>query len=102
MKTTHTPGPWEYLPGDVEIVTQESDFGARSIAWSDADYRLIAAAPDLLAALRNARNLLRNLLVDFADTDGDEDTWNAGGNGYETLQEINAAIAKAEGATVPK
>lgn len=48
---TATPGPWEYLPFDCRIVHQRCDHGAQEIAWSDADYRLIAAAPELRDAL---------------------------------------------------
>ena len=55
--STHTPGPWEYLQSDGVVVTQASDFGAHEIAWSDADYRLVAAAPDLLAAVKAARRV---------------------------------------------
>ena len=49
---------------------------------TEANARLIAAAPDLLDALKEASNHL---------TWGDVDT--------EVAQKVNAAIAKAEGAT---
>lgn len=63
--TAHTPGPWQYndQPNDrccwsfgVETVAREagSDDPLAGIAdvAEEADARLIAAAPDLLAALR--------------------------------------------------
>ena len=107
----HTPGPWEVLPesdsheGPLNIVSEYEEKGGRASAnWiaecdlqSDeaqnrANARLIAAAPDLLEALRASvaatdreleafrRNLGRNPLV--------MPEWLAG---------ARAAIAKAEG-----
>ena len=57
-----TPGPWKFFKTDGVIVTQESDYGAHEIAWSDADYEYICRAVnthgELLAALKTAyRNL---------------------------------------------
>ncbi len=61
--TRHTPGPWHadyHRHGDVYIVTgkDHSDIahgtninGSRSLAEQLANMRLIAAAPELLAAL---------------------------------------------------
>ena len=49
----HTPGPWEYLKRDGVIVTHRPDIDvSHEIAWSDADYYLCAAAPDLLEACK--------------------------------------------------
>ena len=48
--TQHTPGPWriDLKGGGPWILTDSDARGAREIAWSDADYRLIAAAPEML------------------------------------------------------
>lgn len=59
----HTQGPWEYLASDGEIVHQRNDSGAMSIAWSDADFKLMAAAPGLYAELELAADTFR----DFAN-----------------------------------
>lgn len=54
---------------------------------SESDTRLIAAAPDLLAALKDAVQTARNYYAMFHD-----ETWK------ERLAKWDAAIAKAEGA----
>jgi len=83
----HTPGPWVVVRrrdhGDHVI---QSDSDTVAVVWDeggspDADARLIAAAPDMLAALEL---LLANVLA------GDE-------GGY-SKREHAAAIAAAEGA----
>lgn len=61
-KATHTPGPWEAIPGGIVREAGKSrliadcyarGFGDwRGEAQRDADAHLIAAAPNLLAALR--------------------------------------------------
>jgi hypothetical protein len=66
MSTTHTPGPWcvRDLPTAQRYIGPSQDGGAPSVALVlslanvpearlDADARLIAAAPDLLAALES-------------------------------------------------
>jgi len=91
----HTPGPWTlhrwgdndyeinaaewtvcYVPGFVDD-TVESDMAEHNAP-------LIAAAPDLLAGLRE--------LVGYDEGSSDKDSY-----GYEVLQRCKAAIAKAEG-----
>ena len=53
----HTPGPWTAIPDDTGderewyVVTEEEGVLALSVS-EEADARLIAAAPDLLAALK--------------------------------------------------
>lgn len=97
----HTPGPWVVggASGN-EGEAREIVAASRTIAWSastwdedegdvvteedDANAHLIAAAPDLLAALKE--------LVDY-----DEGSNEPGEFGYEILQRCKAAIAKAEG-----
>ena len=83
----HTPGPWRavgsevvwlHCPGDQCVV---ADVLYEEYA---ADARLIAAAPELLAVLRE--------LVHY-----DEGSSEQGSYGYEVLLRCKAAIAKAEG-----
>lgn len=53
--TKHTPGPW--------VVNYEGDVrGAdgRTVPWTKDDARLIAAAPDLLAALEGLASACSN------------------------------------------
>ena len=88
----HTPGPWhvekwEY-PKETKLIIQNGNDATCEILdlWCmddrteerDANARLIASAPDLLAACKNAL------------TDGDE---------LRAMNMIKAAIAKAEGRT---
>ena len=67
--TKHTPGPWTdrtittaaaaCSPGEeMTEIGQSDDDGGLSVAlvWGDADSRLIAAAPELLAALVQVTN----------------------------------------------
>lgn len=62
----HTPGPWDWQDGrligdlngdgpDVLAIEETGgDYGASHIQTSDADACLIAAAPDMLEAMRDA------------------------------------------------
>jgi len=99
MNTTHTPGPWiiRHLTGFPLMIATQPDadgFGepiadtSRHMlpAQAQANARLIAAAPDLLAACRRISKALRN---------APHETQNA----YQGIwADIDAAIAKAEGA----
>ena len=89
--TKHTPGPWEMMPplgeGNYSVMSSKVNAGGNwyvaeipngSHAEAQANARLIAAAPELLDALRLV------LAHDGALTGAD---WTA----------IRAAIAKAEG-----
>jgi hypothetical protein len=86
---THTPGPWTiaddrsgYVFGSGETVL------ACARGYSNADVHLIAAAPDLLAALRR----MINDFASYADEeDPDQTSFGA------TIRAARAAIAKAEG-----
>lgn len=83
--SAHTPGPWHHdkAAGYVFVTTdggkQDMDVAR---AFKDADGRLIAAAPDLLAALYEARDQIREFLPTVLGT---------------VLTQVEAAIAKAEG-----
>ena len=84
-KFSHTQGPWTIRVATASIPTIHvhsprghfaSVYGARNVQ----DARLIAAAPDMLAALKGAELQLRAHKIDCRE-----------------LSEIRAAIAKAEG-----
>lgn len=87
----HTPGPWRVDADRCEVqigehcrAYQRHDGGI----WIDeleANARLIAAAPDMLAALHKALCLI-----------GLRDEWTFAGR-HEATEVIRAAIAKAEG-----
>lgn len=89
MTTQHTPGPWEaWLPGrkfviptrNFNAVCELVDF-ARDPETVDANARLIAAAPELLAACE---------AVLSSPTYGDTPS-------EEAVEMVRAAIAKARG-----
>lgn len=89
MNAKHTPGPWsEFGPGNPQVYGGDP---VRRIAVLDrqtgasmdecyANARLIAAAPELLAALEGVRDF-------WAGGDCPEDLW----------EELTTAIAKAKG-----
>lgn len=84
MSEKHTPGPWTAgrRAGARTCIDSERDNVAA--AWSDADAKLIAAAPDLLEVAR--------LFVDYAET-----TEFDRGPCKADVEAARAAIAKAEG-----
>jgi len=109
----HTPGPWrisydhEGLPivvavagGAVPIRTpfREDAFSADprtradfDTATVDANARLIAAAPDLLAALEDAEFLLRKIAINPKEAGAMVDSFR------RSAEDARAAIAKATG-----
>ena len=86
MTSKHTPGPWFVQPGFLTIYNMDGgDYGLTCAVASvldkqpgrdaaEANARLIAAAPDLLEALKHARSQMQH-----------------------PDQMIDEAIAKAEG-----
>lgn len=80
MKTKHTPGPWARNISPKYPVYAEDDHRKVAIALSGhgvsddeamANLKLIAAAPTMLEALKEVRDLLGNIsntLEQFADT----------------------------------
>ena len=114
QKNRFTPGPWrvfgkmtgkvisENAPGIVEIC-ETGDFRDAELVpfnadrWN-ADARLIAAAPDMLEALRVARAEIVSLeLAHFNEIAGPGDTFDAWLSDNEALPVIDAAIARATG-----
>jgi len=91
-ETTHTPGPWLVTGGNATPCV--NDLTGRDVAWPSrrrgypamANARLIAAAPELLDALRD---VVSYYVVRIG---GKVDTRRAA-----ALDRARAAIAKAEG-----
>ena len=87
--TQHTPGPWSiagYHVGTMGVTVASVIYAAGA---ERANARLIAAAPDLLAALERIAN----------SEEYHGDTFSCD---FETLQSVaRAAIAKATGQDVP-
>jgi hypothetical protein len=98
MSASHTPGPWRAEPcGDGFVITYNDAGNWLATVWEDgdgneeADARLIAAAPDLLAALKSAPVLSAYHGHQGLDLEGyiaDYSTW---------VASKIAAIAKATG-----
>ena len=100
----HTPGPWEFRSNDLgeeELVRVPYGYPVAHAVWiggsgcelrvgKEADKRLIAAAPDLLAACETAIRQIRAAFAiihpgDKALVDG-------------SVEQLRTAIAKARGA----
>jgi hypothetical protein len=96
----HTPGPWEVDRDDSQKVWVKSKAEGWDEEWvalsfsgrAGANARLIAAAPDLLEALKAAKEVV-DVAEHMTSCRSDDDfVW-----GAQKL--INAAIAKAEGSS---
>lgn len=92
MENKHTPGPWRVTPGPADgygEIVRGATVGyaiAECNRENRHDARLIAAAPELLAALENVRNVLAGL------ASGDLKAITADS---PALAQVRAAIAKA-------
>lgn len=92
MQTKHTPGPWNFAKSDID--GRYSIYGNGPLAYcgdtgavngdGEANARLIAAAPDLLVALKALVGE-----ADLGEVDLDDDR--------AKLEQARAAIAKATG-----
>lgn len=98
-RTKHTPGPWNtvILNGDrIAVVAHDSSDVATLTQASHADARLIAAAPELLAALEAAIPAL----IRLGDFVGNVDPGGASGMGRidrcALILQAREAIAKAK------
>ncbi len=100
-KAKHTPGPWSHYPED-NIITAEATPHATLIEWQarslhvsiaerDANARLIAAAPELLAALQEAIGAVRVF--------HGPDEWETYRDHSPEMRRWHTLIAKATGAT---
>ena len=103
MITKHTPGPWSIDPNDPAGITADCDglvvaeipygdeeYGMRHHEVNEANARLIAAAPDLL-------NALRAFVIGM---DKSQDTFKGHSEAFleqVVLQRAIEAIAKASG-----
>ncbi len=88
---SHTPGPWTVEWSDEEGndgVTIEAPDGPVAFRVLEVDARLIAAAPEMLAALKEAAQEL-SLVCKWFDHPEQTTT--------ETLRRATSAINKAEG-----
>lgn len=101
MSARHTPGPWIAVGWQVEILsagapdicnTNPETFGQHGRSYEErcANANLIAAAPELLEALKDARRKL----AWFTDSYPQDIVVSES----EFFEPIDAAIAKAEGA----
>lgn len=111
----HTPGTWSvsrdgvpFGGNDINVVSKtyrkciNADHVIASIRtvsdqW-EANANLIAAAPELLAALKQCREALLDICHNPAFAD-DAPEFNKGGIGYEACSVSIVAINKAEGRT---
>ena len=91
MITKHTPGPWtihkDYSRANYTVFDADGNYGDTSVETIDANAALIAAAPDLLAALEGARAEARRVVHPTAVDD----------RLYRIDRILTAAIAKMEG-----
>ena len=94
-RPAYTPGPWTFAKGPHRIEVHTTPALAYAFSISDeANARLIAAAPDLLAALAGCADALREAGKDFAQAN----KLAARPNLYELHEQAaRAAIAKAKG-----
>jgi hypothetical protein len=97
----HTPGPWKYALAVVNnapniYVVTTGKWGAANIAQcsedsGEANARLIAAAPDLLAALDALYSYCHGNVPFFGDAEDREQR--------AVVDQVEAAIARAKGET---
>ena len=89
---TYTPGPW-FASEDGEVYSKSSYTSVAMVLMNESgpdNARLIAAAPDLLEALK----LFVSEYVELVES-GDAGFWDA--ESEEKVKKARAAIAKAEG-----
>lgn len=85
MSEKHTPGPWKAVNGHYIVDVRANKQSIIGEGMRLADARLIAAAPDMLAALDRAVQDIDSGWAEDADTR------------FPWLASARAAIAKAEG-----
>lgn len=93
----HTPGPWEFRKeGDWTVFANGSSIMGNAayypwVPYDEADWHLIAAAPELLEAAQKALRIAELWIYD--QLEGTSMFKEA----YEELSSVRAAIAKATG-----
>lgn len=101
-RVEHTPGPWNQyvaIGPNKEITVLTVPFAGEYVERARADAFLIAAAPDLLDALRDAERLLNHMgdILNGMDCVEESDEEMA----TPIFAKVEAAIAKATGAATP-
>lgn len=100
----HTPGPWRYASANAGNLwfVQRGKSGGFVVEAEDAenalaDARLIAAAPEMLEALKRAKQFIQNGVelgfIHMPDRDAQDPA-------HGTLPMVVAAISKAEASNV--
>ena len=94
MIAQHTPGPWkaERFAGESNIWADRKGPAIAYRIGVEEDARLIAAAPELYEALREACDLIDLLGRECADR-----VWDGQRGRAVTANKFRAALAKAEG-----
>ena len=99
METKHTPGPWTYSKGqglyEQRYVIDSEPGRALAVCAgfeprNEANARLIAAAPELLALMQDVLPILESM--DHQREEGDEP--------MPLIDQVRATIAKATGKTL--
>lgn len=98
MSAEHTPGPWQVGPeyhNHSRFSVYHVDFSpVASFVPTEADARLIAAAPDLLAALQECESALADI-VNASDNGEPYTDEELKGFAYQAASKAALAIAKA-------
>lgn len=99
----HTPGPWEIVMHGIHPVIFAGDKAVADVAvFGDDNARLIAAAPDLLAALENVLSDIESLQCNSEGVaglhkNGDIADWNWLEQGWLSTDHLKEALLKAKG-----
>jgi hypothetical protein len=101
-RMSHTPGPWCTMYHNTTIRgfdgTDVAQIHAHIPEHKDANARLIAAAPDLLAALQAARAVTAKAALGVNFAQSDPEFPDLRGQAIKADNAIRAALAKATGA----
>jgi hypothetical protein len=92
----HTPGPWSLTADQFAHIVTDVEGNEIYVGTNEEDARLIAAAPELLEALRG---IIEGTRLDNFDNRNDDGmlSWNGGYNFTKRIKAARAAIAKATG-----
>lgn len=102
MKNTTTPGPWIYQPETKTIRSVPANYWIATMdSWdgsvdSEANARLISAAPELLKSLEGVMSLIEEeMLVRNTGRDTEEDWYKLAARIISVIGSANEAIEKA-------